>query len=163
MKLYFLAAGSIIVFFSGEIRYGIPTGKGIRKTCPPCCRPRCTFLGYKCLMKCFIVPLLLLTLVYSTAALTTDEESALEALFHSFPSLASEHPGWSSNTSLACEAPVFYGLQCSDGPDPHVLSMYATPRSSTLLGWSILVVYLHLIPPHTDYLLLIALAKDPSP
>jgi hypothetical protein len=78
-------------------------------------------------MKYFLVPLLWFALVYSTAALTTDEESALEALFHSFPSLASEYPGWSTNTSLACEAPVFYGLQCSDGPDPHVLSMYAAP------------------------------------
>ena len=76
-------------------------------------------------MKRIIVLLLLLNTAYFCFALTQDEETGLEALLTNFPALASMEPSWSTNVSEACRDRPFYGLTCSDGPDQHVLKMYA--------------------------------------
>ena len=68
--------------------------------------------------------LLLITLVLSTNALTSGEENALEGLLSQFPSLTTCTPPWTSNVSVACDDPPFYGLSCSNGDDKHVLKMY---------------------------------------
>lgn len=74
--------------------------------------------------KCLYVVLLLLAAAYSTSALTTEEESAVLALLTSFPALASVSPPWSTNASSACDNPPFYGLECTNEPDKHILTLY---------------------------------------
>lgn len=67
---------------------------------------------------------LLLLLVSPTYGLTSGEEGAIADILESFPHLREESPPWNYNVSLACDEPPFYGLTCSNGPDPHVLKMY---------------------------------------
>lgn len=68
---------------------------------------------------------LLLFLTVTVAALTEGENEALSAILDSWPILASPSGGWDKNVSKACEADPFYGLTCSESPDPHVVGMYA--------------------------------------
>ena len=56
--------------------------------------------------------------------MSVGEETALQALLDSFPKLTTTQPPWTINVSQACETPSFYGLTCSDGPDPHILKLY---------------------------------------
>lgn len=78
------------------------------------------------LMRPNLLLLLLLAVICGTHALSLSEETALEALFQNFSALASANPPWHANASSACEAPIFYGLTCSDGDDQHVLRLYAS-------------------------------------
>lgn len=85
-------------------------------------------------MRFGLLLLLLLAVVISTNALTLGEESAIEAFLNSFPQLAHVTPPWSSNTSLACSEPPFYGVSCSSDPDPHVVGLYVSCFSQNLAG-----------------------------
>ena len=77
-------------------------------------------------MKCLISSVLLLCLLVSVASLSVGEHEALEQFLQNFPSLALASPPWTSNISLACMEPMFYGLNCTVGDDPHVIEMYVT-------------------------------------
>lgn len=76
------------------------------------------------------VPSLLLLLVAlllcgRALALSAGEEEALGAFLKNFIGLNAVQPNpWTPNISMACTPPVFYGLTCSEGPDPHVTQMY---------------------------------------
>lgn len=76
------------------------------------------------LMKFLLLLCMLLLASVECLALSAGEEEALLAIRASFPALALTSPPWTQNVSLACEPEPFYGLQCSEGPDPHVIGLY---------------------------------------
>lgn len=81
-------------------------------------------------MRPSLVLLILAFAVAAADALSQSELKALEALGTSFPVLATKYPPWTSNISAACDSRPFYGLTCSDGPDPHVLELYGASECS---------------------------------
>lgn len=73
--------------------------------------------------------LLVLSLSFLAAlALSPGELEALEVLSADFPALARVHDfdsiPWTGNLSAACDVPSFYGLKCSNEPDPHIQALY---------------------------------------
>lgn len=74
--------------------------------------------------KCLYVVLVLLAAAYSTSTLTSGEEEAIFAILTSIPSLAIANPPWSFNATLACASPPFYGIECTDDTDKHILKLY---------------------------------------
>jgi hypothetical protein len=72
--------------------------------------------------------MMLLCTMPSYSALTEGEIDALGAILESWPTLhdfplPSGQPWQRNNISHACEN-HFYGVNCSDGADPHVKSLY---------------------------------------
>lgn len=78
------------------------------------------------LMRSCLVPLVLLLTVYGAFALTSGEELALQAFLRDIPALNETSPPWTLDTSKACSALGFYGVECSNGTDPHIIGMYVT-------------------------------------
>lgn len=68
--------------------------------------------------------LVLLIALWRTSALSSRELEAISSLAEEWPVLRSLVPSWTLNASEACNDPPFYGLTCSGGPDPHVVSLY---------------------------------------
>ena len=73
----------------------------------------------------FIVVFCLITAMEGSMALSEGEERAISDLFQEWPFLGGLYPPWTSNSSEACNAP-FKGLNCTTGPDQHILSLYDT-------------------------------------
>lgn len=69
--------------------------------------------------------ILLLWLVSVAYGLTRGEKDALEAFQTTWPGLQLVTPSWNRSVLTACDPPVFYGLTCDNGPDPHITGMYA--------------------------------------
>ena len=90
----------------------------------PCRSPWLSQCRYSSTMKCHLTTLVLICLAFSVACLTDGEKSALQQLVFNFPLLNSTNPPWTSNISSACAQPAFYGLNCTNGDDPHVVGMY---------------------------------------
>ena len=59
-------------------------------------------------------------------ALTEGEKTTILDLYKSWPGLDHLSPPWSLNASKACETPAFQGLECSEGPDNHILGLYVS-------------------------------------
>lgn len=72
----------------------------------------------------FLVLVLLLLAVSLAKGLTEGEKEALEEFKTNWTGLQAATPPWNRNVSTACDVPVFYGLSCSNGPDPHILELY---------------------------------------
>lgn len=75
-------------------------------------------------MKRYQLLLLFAALISGALALTAGEESVLQTFRTSWPALSFIQPVWTENISEACGPRPFYGLTCSEGPDPHVTKMY---------------------------------------
>ena len=73
-------------------------------------------------MKLTLLFLLVVTLEVVTA-LSQGEKTAITEILQEWPFLNTVSPPWTSNASVACDAP-FKGLKCSDGADQHILSLY---------------------------------------
>ena len=85
-------------------------------------------------MRHILVLFILLSSTLAALALSEDELRAIEGLreaFHGLDTLQSRP--WSSNASAACDPPYFYGLTCSEGPDPHVIKMYVRQYNCVLI------------------------------
>lgn len=81
------------------------------------------------LMRFIWIALALLTLSSAALALSEDEKQGLSRILNEIPLLSNMSSPWSQNVSLACDTPGFYGITCSDGPDPHVIGMYGPNKS----------------------------------
>jgi hypothetical protein len=69
----------------------------------------------------FVVLLLVAPLSWS---LTQRELDGVASLIEDWLQLSHTSPPWQSkNTSAVCDVP-FYGVTCSDGPDPHIIGLY---------------------------------------
>jgi Leucine-rich repeat (LRR) protein len=87
--------------------------------------------------------LVLLIALWRTSSLSSRELEAISSLSEEWPVLRSLVPSWTLNASEACNDPPFYGLTCSGGPDPHVVSLVLenTPLASSIpnaiagFGW----------------------------
>ena len=75
-------------------------------------------------MRTALAILILALVVLVADALSTEEEEAIQALLLSIPALNATSPPWTSNSSAACDKPSFYGLNCSNGEEPHVIGLY---------------------------------------
>lgn len=102
-------------------------------------------------MRLCLILLLLLGAVFSALALTDGEVLAVEAFYRNFPALQTTTPPWQTNGTLACTKPVFYGLTCSDGPDPHITTLY---ESSLAFNSKVVSVGLQLCSRISSYLTL---------
>lgn len=71
-----------------------------------------------------IVLIFLFAGVLAAQAISEGEKTALNDLLRNFPHLGFLSPPWASNTSAVCGNPPFQGLECSDGPEKHILSLY---------------------------------------
>lgn len=67
---------------------------------------------------------LLLWAVSIAHALNEGEKEALEDFQTNWPDLQLSTPPWNRSVATACDPPVFYGLTCSTGPDPHITELY---------------------------------------
>lgn len=83
----------------------------------------------------FLIRILIVLFALSicTSALYTHEELALSEIYESVEGLRRVSPPWRSNVSAACEHPVFYGITCSEGPNPHVIGLYVHINSGLWL------------------------------
>lgn len=97
-------------------------------------------MRYLSAVKPCLILILCLYCPKSAFGLTSGEESALASLLRNFPVLGGFTPPRWSNVSIACNDPVFNGLTCSDGPDPHVLAMYGGVQKHGPFG-SFLALY----------------------
>lgn len=68
--------------------------------------------------------LLLLTCLERSIALTEGEETTILDFYQTWPALAHLSPPWSPNASIACDNPPFQGLECSEGPEKHIIGLY---------------------------------------
>ena len=75
-------------------------------------------------MKGGILILVLAFMVGSACCLSVGEIETLQKIYESSFGLRAVDPPWNSNASSACDPPGFYGVSCSPGPDPHILSLY---------------------------------------
>ena len=75
-------------------------------------------------MKLVICILVLVVSITASTALTQGEKEAISALYDEWSDLRLAHPPWTSNSSAACDEPPFQYITCTDGPDPHVSSLY---------------------------------------
>lgn len=70
----------------------------------------------------FILLFLSIDLVFG---LSEGETKAIEDFVTEWPYLQDLFPPWTSNASKACEDPPFNGIECSEGPDKHIVGLYA--------------------------------------
>ena len=80
--------------------------------------------------------LLLLLIAYAahcSLALTDGEIKALQDIATEWDYFAYTPSPWPTDGfENACKPPVFYGLSCTNDPDPHVTSLYVFVKNSTL-------------------------------
>lgn len=82
---------------------------------------------------------LLIVWAHGSAALSSEEIEALQAIATKWSSLALQHPPWNPNRASDACNPPWYGLTCSPAPDAHVIGLYV-PFSYIL---SLLAFYLY--------------------
>lgn len=71
------------------------------------------------------IVLVLLLICFDLAfGLSEGETRAIEDFVQEWPYLQGLSPPWSSNASKACDNQPFHGIECSDGPDKHIVDLY---------------------------------------
>ena len=76
---------------------------------------------------------LVLALVWCSEALSQGELASLKDLGESWNYFNTSSRPWLRDAlANACDVPPYYGLVCSEGPDPHVLKLYEWRRATAL-------------------------------